>query len=277
MTDITFLTTTWKYDPYIDFFRLVKLAGFPIMNIKDLVLSDPGVYIISPHNGQWDQHMESQEDGFRNAHLIHWNLERPSGSAGSVGKYGQRQRELQYKRLFDEVWVSDRRLADETSLRYVTLGSHPELGEPGQEKIWDFTHQSYANPRRQTVYKDLDPERIGRNCWPPKRDKILRESKFGLATHQDGHPFIEPLRLALFAAYGLPILSETVFDPYPFSTDTMAFHGYDGLAAAMKQALSDDYGPWQAMGMRAREMMTVEYEFGKVVREAVDQSVGEWR
>jgi len=277
VTDITFCTTRYKYDSYIDLFRLIELAGFPTIYVDELDMSQPGVFIVAPMNGEWRPHVDNQAGRERNAHLILWNIERPSGSAGAVGKYAQSNREAIYQRHVDEVWVSDQRLADETSLRFVPLGSHPGLGEPGTEKRWSFCHMSYEVPRRQAVYNHFSKEEIGHNCWPPKRDRVLKHSKFALNIHQDGAPWQEPLRFALFAAYGLPIISETIYNPYPWGADTMAFHGYDGLATAMKQALSDDYGPWQAMGMRAREMMTAEYEFGKVVREAVDQSVGEWR
>jgi len=218
-------------------------------------------------------------NGVRNAHVIHWDIERPSAPdvAGAVGKYGERQRSLMYNRWFDEVWVSDRRLAQETSLRYVTLGSHPNFGHPGTEKSWDLTHQSYEVPRRQTIYTAFDPAKIGSNCWPPQRDDVLKKTKFGVAVHQDGFPFLEPLRLAIFAAYGLPTLCETVMDAYPYGEETLAFSSYDLFAAKLRRMINSDYRHWAKMGERMRELMTVEFEFGKVVREAVKQSVGDWR
>ena len=134
---------------------------------------------------------------------------------------------------------------------------------------------SYEVPRRVHIYKHFS--RIGRNCWPPQRDEVLQKSKFALNVHQDNHPFCEPLRFALFAAYGLPVLSEFVYDSKPYSKETMAFATYDDLVVRMNQMLRDDYEPWRQMGLRMRKLMTEEYEFGKVVREAVSQTVGEWR
>ena len=84
-------------------------------------------------------------------------------------------------------------------------------------------------------------------------------------------------RFALFAAWGLPILSERIYDAYPYSTDTMAFAEHHDLVATMERMLSESYDQHQEMGKRCREMMTEEYEFGKMVRKAVKETVGDWR
>jgi hypothetical protein len=120
-------------------------------------------------------------------------------------------------------------------------------------------------------------DRISHNCWPPERDKVLQASKFALSIHQDTGPFLEPLRFALFAAYGLPILSETVYDCYPYGEDTMAFAGHHDLVGVMQRMIRDPYRAYQEMGQRCRKMMTEEFEFGKMVRQAVKETVGDWR
>lgn len=271
------MRTGHVYDSYGDLFRLIELAGFPIIQLSEVDVTQPVVYITAPHNGEWNPHIGNQDDKPRNAHMILWNIERPSGSAGSVGQYARSNRKLIYERFFDEVWVSDRRLAQETSLRFVPLGSHSGLGEPGKKKSYAFCHMSYVLPRREHIYKHWLTQQVGPNCWPPERDEVLKASKFALNVHQDIHPFQEPLRWALFAAYGLPIISETVHDCYPWSEEFMIFSGYDGLVGKMKQVLEDDYNKFRQMGELARERFTTEFEFGKLVREAVDQSVGDWR
>lgn len=275
MTEITFVRTRHQYDSYMDFWKLVELSNFPTIYVDELDVSRPGVYIVCPMNGEWRPHIDNQKDKIRNAHLILWNLERPSGSAGSVGKYGQTNRDMIYKRQLDEVWVSDRRLAEETSLRFVVLGSDFDLGTPGDEKKYSFCHMSYEVPRRTGIYKHFN--NIGPNAWPPERDEILKASKFAVNVHQDIHPFQEPLRFALFAAYGLPIISETIFDSYPWSDEYMAFADYDGLPGKIRQALDNDYKQWQELAERARHRMCGEFQFGKVVRQAVEERVGEWR
>lgn len=294
MSEITFVRTRHKYDTYVDLWRLVELSGFPTIFVDELDVSREGIYIVSPMNGEWRPHLDNQADKPRNAHLILWNLERPSGSAGSLGNYTEECRMLLYgfrrndrgewvqgkARYLDEIWVSDRQLAEETNhaTRFVVLGSHEGLGSVGDEKQYDFCHMSYEVPRRQTIYKHFPIDRIGPNCWPPERDEVLRQSRFALNVHQDQHPFQEPLRFALFAAYGLPIVSENIFDAYPWTHDsTMIITGYDGLVGKLNQMLDEDYGRWRDMGLRAREMMCFQFEFGKIVRQAVSESTQSWR
>lgn len=287
MTEIVFCRTVHTYQSYSDLFRLAELAGFSIISANDLELTRPCVYIVAPDNGDWDGHIEACEkrSSVRNAHLIHWDIERPSGSAGSIGAYGERQRQRLYSRAYDEVWVSDRRLAAETELRFVPLGSHPDFGQPGQDKQWSAVHLSYAIPRRQKLYSQINGMHRSQHpagaampaCWGDMRDTVLKKSRFGLATHQDDHPFLEPLRMAIFAAYGLPTLCETVFDPYPYGGDTVEFVSYDHLVPRLNKLLGQDYEPWRQKGQRMRELMTEEFEFGKVVREAVAQRIANWR
>jgi hypothetical protein len=130
-TPIIFCCTRYVYDSYQDFWALVSLSGFNQIYVDELDVSKPGVFIVAPCNGELRPHIDNQASKPRNAHLILWNIERPSGSAGSVGQYADANHELIEKRYVDEVWVSDRRLAEETWLRFVVLGSHPGLGEPG--------------------------------------------------------------------------------------------------------------------------------------------------
>lgn len=275
--NITFVRTRHVYESYTDFHKLVELSGFDTIYVDELDVSKLGVYIVSPMQGEWRPHIDNQAGKPRNAHLILWNIERPSGSAGSVGQYAEANRDLIYKRHVDEVWVSDRRMADETQMRFVVLGSDEGLGEPGEEKKFQFCHMSYEVPRRSNIFKHFSPDVIGPNCWPPERDEVLKKSYFALNIHQDIHPFQEPLRFALFAAYGLPIVTETIYDSYPWSDEFMIFSTYDSIVAKLKTVLNDDYGRWREMGLRARERMTKQFRFKDVVEEAVRESVGRWR
>jgi hypothetical protein len=227
-------------------------------------------------NGDYREHLDGQKGRVRNAHVILWQLERPS-SEGAVGKYGEANRKLMYDRYVDEIWVSDRQLALDTALRYVPLGSHEGFGAPSDVKQWDVVHMSYNNPRRQTVFKQFEPRRVGPNCWPPDRDEVMARSRLGIAVHQDNFPYMEPLRFSLFAAYGLPILTETLVDAWPYGDDVLEFAPYDHLYAKAEMLLREDGHRLRAMALRCRERMTQEYEFGKVVRQAVQESVGDWR
>ncbi len=292
MTKITFVRSTHLYESYRDFWRLVELCGFPTIYENELDITQPGVYIITPMNGNFIEHMTGDVNHWREtgeavggqmaqqlvsglprlAHIIIWNLERPSGS-GSVGGYAKECFKWTETRIADEVWVSDSVLADETGTRYVTLGSHPGLGELSDKAVFDFCHMSMVNPRRTTIYKNFTKEQTGPNCWPPERDEVLRSSKFALNVHQDNYPFCEPLRFALFAAYGLPIISEVLRSGSPYG-DNIITYSYHDLAAGLKVALNDDYDQWKKRGRALHRLLCYDLQFGDVVRQAVNETAG---
>ena len=270
---IIFARSRHVYDSYLDFWQLVELSGFPVCHVDECDLTQDVVYVTSLVNREWDALIQAYEGRPRRAHLILWNLERPDGWAGgSVGSYGLRCWRMLHQRHFDEIWVSDRRLASETELRFVVLGSHPGLGTPGiVEKQYDFCHMSVKTNRRQSIYKHFD--NIGPNCWPPQRDAVLKASRFALNVHQDRHPFQEPLRFALFAAYGLPILTEDIYDSFPWGTSTMFYSPYPGIVRRMKDLLKEDYDKCARVGLRAHHLMCEDLTFGKCVRQAVKESL----
>lgn len=283
MPEIIFAKPVHHYDSYTDFWQLVELSGFPIISVDEIDLNQRAVFITAPFNGDWEEYISGQIellkklDLQRLAHLIVWNLERPSGSSGSVSTYAVNCYDWMYKRLADEVWVSDPALADETQLRYVVLGSDYGLGEPGENKKYDFAHMSVVIPRRSTIYSMFGEHQIGQNAWGAKRHNILQASRFAVNVHQDNFPYCEPLRIALFAAYGLPIISETLRDSFPYAGDIVT-HNYHGLVAAIKTAINEDYRRWKNMGMRLRKLLCDDLQFGKMVRRAVNETAGKgWR
>ena len=274
---ITFVKTRHFYQSYTDFWRLVELSNFPTIYVDELDVSQNGVYITAPMNGEWRPHIDNQSNKPRNAHLILWNLERPSGSAGSVGQYAASNRELQAKRYIDDIWHSDQRLATETGQEFIVLGSDKQLAVPGSyEKTYNFCYMSYITDRRKRIYDQFPQDLIGPNCWEPERSTILRQSRFALNIHQDNHPYQEPLRFALFAAYGLPIVSESIFDSYPLEDNLIVKVGYDELVGRLNEMLGDGYSHWQEMGLKAKELMCNKFNFKRIVEDKVKESVG-WR
>jgi len=272
--DIVFVKTRYVYDSYTDFWKLVELSQFETCYVDEVDITKPRFYITSPMNGEWNPHINNYIGEPHNAYLVHWCLERPSGSGG-LYNYGKSNRERIYDRVLDDVWVSDRRLSSETVLNYVTCGSDYGLGEPDDTKLYDFCHLSYETDRRKRIYNKFEPSVIGPNRWPwdtnPSRDFILRHSRFALNIHQDQYPFQEPLRWALFAAYGLPMLTESVHDSYPFAEPFCESTGYDGIANKLKEMLTNDYTRWRDMGLRARDRMCDEFNFRKMVLQAVKE------
>lgn len=277
--EIYFLKPRWDYQSYTDFWRLVELSNFPVLYVDELDISKEGVYVTAPHNGEHEPHIKNQMEAKkrRRAHIIHWNIERPSGSAGSVHYYAERQWQLMHDRIWDEVWVSDSQLADETGLRFVVLGSDEGLGEPSDEKVYDFCHMSAIVPRRSGVYARFPEGKVGPNCWPPERDEVLKKSKFALNVHQDIYSYQEPLRFALFAAYGLPIVSESLVNSYPYSDEYMVTASYPNLVGKMREVLSSDYQQYRDMGLRTRDRMTKDFRFRDQILKAVKESVDRWR
>jgi hypothetical protein len=296
MSEIVFAKPVHQYDSYRDFWTLVTLSGFSTVSVSDIDLTKDIIYITAPMNGDYKEHFYGdlkhyEETGEmiggelqrrkisgqqRLAHLIVWNLERPAGS-GSTGNYAKDCFKWMETRIADEVWISDPMLADETQTRFVLLGSHPGLGELSDKKSYDFCHMSLVNPRRTTIYKHFkDKFRIGPNCWPPERDEVLASSRFALNVHQDNYPFCEPLRFALFAAYGLPIISEILATGHPYN-DVVTF-SYHDLVAGLKVALNDDYDQWKARGAALHQRLCYDFQFGDIVRKAVSESAGiRWR
>jgi hypothetical protein len=290
LTEIIFAKPVHHYDSYTDFWRLVELSNFPIISVSDIDITKEQIIITAPMNGDYKEHFVGNLAHYEETgeitggqllyHLILWNIERPGGS-GSVSNYAKESMGWITKhRWADEVWVSDPALADETMLRYVVLGSDYGLGEVGQDKQYDFTHMSVPIPRRVQIYKEFDNGQIGPNCWPwdnPSRNDVLKQSKFALNVHQDNWGFCEPLRFALFAAYGLPVISEILTNSFPYGGDLHQF-AYHNLVDGLKICLSDDYGQWKEMGLKLREKLCKDLQFGRMVRQAVNESVGAgWR
>jgi len=293
LAEIVFARPVHHYDSYMDFWRLVELSRFPVISVSEIDITREQIIITAPMNGDYQEHMvgnlahweetgeitggqllQQKQSGLpRMSHLIVWNLERPS-SSGSVPEYAKRSKFWIDNRFCDEVWVSDPVLADETMLRYVPLGSDYGLGEIGKEKKYDFAHMSVVIPRRAHIYKEFS--NVGPNCWPPERDEILKQSRFALNVHQDNFPFCEPLRIALFAAYGLPVITENLANGSLYKgTHQLPYHD---LVRGLKSALADDYKIWQDRGLELRERLCKQFQFGKMVKKAIDESAGAgWR
>jgi hypothetical protein len=106
---------------------------------------------------------------------------------------------------------------------------------------------------------------------------VLKSSKFALNIHQDNWGYCEPLRFALFAAYGLPIVSEILTNSFPYDGDIQQIP-YHNIVDGLKVCLKDDYNQWEDMGLRLRKKLCEDLQFGKMVRQAVSESVGiGWR
>jgi hypothetical protein len=255
------------------------LAGFETCFFDHIdYAEEKTVYIVSPINGEFRPHRDAYRGQPYNARVIHWCLERPGG-AGGIADFTKGTKKFLDNHYADFVWLSDRWLCKQIAdkrCQFVVLGSHAELGQPGGGKRhFDVAHMSYVTNRREAVLGKLGNKKVkvASNAWGDERDNILKQSRFMLNIHQDDWPIIEPLRFALCAAYGLPMITEEIRDAYPYTRQGPGHHcmqtDFHNLVETVCQALKDDYAPYRAMGMRMREAMVTEFEFGRQVRQAV--------
>ena len=228
MEDLIFVKTAHIYDSYSDFWQLVQLSGYEAVNSVDVDLRSSKTYVTAPYNGDWKELVDSVPKAERKAELIHWNIERPCGS--SLGEFADDNAALIDAGYFDATWVSDRYLAELSKFHYVPLGSHHGLAnidvDVDYSAPYAFSHLMCYAPRRGSLFnKPAEPKLswmgydVAPNGWGDKRHQALLASWYMLSVHQDEHKIIEPLRFAIAASYGLPIIAEWSYDIYPYTTN----------------------------------------------------------
>lgn len=283
--DIVFAHTHCAYPTYTDYHRLVELAEFETIQTYEVDFTRENcVYVHSPHNGEWKPHWENHKAGPHNCLTVLWCLERP-GKEGILG-FCQGCKKILNDGWFDYIWLSDRYLAgmaEDSRIRFVPLGSHAGLGtlEKDEKFRYDICHYSAPTPRRSNILGPLATNvKIAPLGYDPQRHRDLMSSKFMLNVHQDDWPIVEPLRFALAAAYGIPIISEWVEDAYPYNrigeNHYFRRERYGELVNKMMEyVVPRFYDEFRAMGLRCHDLMTTEFEFGRQVRLAVQDIVKE--
>lgn len=252
--DPIFVFPEKDYPSYTDLRRLVILAGFKTVPITRINAWSRDPYIVVTPEALPDLRMR--------ARVICWQFE-------YAGDYARN-----YDGFEDEVWASDKAWADAHGAKYVMLGSHPDLvGEWLRSKrmdwLYDVTLLGYMTPRREIVKQALADQR-----WPvdypghdgQTRADVLWSTRLMLNVHQhDNAPYIAPQRIALAAAYGLPVLSETLADPGDLRH--VAFADYAALPGATRRFLETQNG--QALGASLHEYLCLERPFRRCVEEAL--------
>lgn len=273
---IVFARTRYEYDSYTDFWQLVRLSGFDICHVDEVDLASDSIYIVTPINGEFRPHVDHrrkllEEDGRpKRATIVWWNLERPDSGGPTL-----REVVDDLSRYVDVSWVSDRHYASlDTRLRHVVLGSHPGLRmhEGRLPTQYDFTHQSYSWGRREGIYPALmwgGGLREGPNGWGEARDQVLRSSKLMLNVHQTPALISEPVRFALTAAYSLPMVSETLVDPFPLVRGEDYIEAdYASLVDVVKASAAADNTRY---GESLHKRLCSEWPFRRGVEEAVER------
>lgn len=260
------------YDSYSDFRKLVEISGFPSCFVDEIDLDSPSVYITTPVNGELRPVLEGKK---RRAKLVFWCLERPDSGDWPPEGVNASNQVSEIAQFVDKIWVSDRHQAT-LDLRqvYVTLASDSRLaeGEPWPAKIYDIAALTYNNHRRRYVYDQLGRWKMApASAWGETRARILHQSRAMLYVHQTEMPIGAPLRFALAAAYKLPLLSESMADPYPLveGRDLLSAP-YDKLLAETDLWLSSrSLAPY---GQSLHETLCIERNFRLSVLEGVVKS-----
>ena len=277
MAEIAFVKTRWEYQSYTDFWAMVELAGYPVCYVDEVDVEDEKIHVVCPLNGEWAPMLSQRlktEGRKKKATLVSWTLEPPVRS-----DYFPNLRRTVDEGLVDWVWMGYRNLAQVAGhprIRFVPVGSMEGLGSVDRLEIkYDVVHISYGTHRRRTFYDDLVRAgvKVAPSGWGQERDTALRSTRFLLNIHkEDGFQAYEPLRFALAAAYGLPIISENCADPYPYDPMVDYYEtSYEGAAKTMLIALSQPYEAWEQLGRRTRHKMMTEFAFDKCVEQAVCQ------
>lgn len=263
--EIVFAKTRYVYDSYTDFWKLVELSEYPTVYVDEIEIDNPNVtYIACPFNGEFFPLGDLKKG--RKSEVLLWNLERPAGSGG-LSEYVHDLRDHIGKGYIDEVLVSDAALAKKTEFTYVPLGSHRDLGEPGQLKSYAYVHLMCYSTRRSIFFRT--PSEIKQNLyglplapngWGEDRHLSLQKSWSMLNVHQDDDPLLEPLRFALATAYGIPILTENLAaSPFPYHNSVLQFP-LSGLELAMTTSFRKRHD-FATKGLESRDFVTRYHTF----------------
>ena len=272
MSEVIFAKTRYDYGSYIDFYSLPELCGFPIVYVDEMDLSNPDkIYITAPMNGELPYiHKHSEEYRNRKCEVIYWNLERPGGSEGLEGYIASSKSRVS-EGIVNRDIVSDKYLSSLTGLHYVPLGGCESRGGMPEDKIYDVMYLSAYCNRRSFMFRvpgechnELFGSKVATNqrAEDPLRGRDLLRTKFIFNVHQDEDQFIEPVRWAVAADYGMPILTETVVDAFPYTE----WHDYiqaslDDMGNMLLRAINDPYDVWRVRGKELKEKMSTEFSF----------------
>jgi hypothetical protein len=196
VSDVTFVKTRHEYASYADLWRLIELAGFPVIYTDELDPASDNTYIVVVRNGE----NEAGWPGAR-ARIIHWHLE-------PHVEYGPWQGVA-------ETWAADAWHAEKIGGRYVPMGSDVRLkaGPDTRHAEYDAAYLVYLIPRRSDVLSGLAQRGVKvspTSAWGDERHRILTHSTTYLHVHQtDIAPAIPALRMVVAAAYSLPVICET--------------------------------------------------------------------
>ncbi len=219
MGDVIFARPRTDYGSYVDLYRLIELAGYPLIFADEIERDSDNAYIVTVLNGE----TQNGWDGAR-ARIVLWDLEYHLDGIPPIPGVS-------------EVWASDKWYAGCIGARYVLIGSDERLvdGAPADGSIdYDVAFLAYMVGRRQRIAGELHAQGVHlspSSAWEAERHRVLSRSRVYLCVHQHDHvPTIAPLRMVVAAAYRLPVISEAVADRGAFETGDLMTSDYSHLA-----------------------------------------------
>lgn len=235
MGNVIFCKTRYQdigYHSYNDLWRMVELAGYPIIYVDQIDPQSDNTYIVTPLNDEWLNGWQSPK-----ARIIHWELEWRTDWRANVNT----------PQGIAETWVSDKAYADKIGARYVPMGGDARLNEVNQpvtHTLYDVALLSYQTPRRQVITQQLQQQGVtiapnsGLHKWA--RSMVLNQCSVMCHTHQtEQSNGVAPLRWCIAAAHKLALISETVPDRGIFGYSHMMQADYDYLASFTSGVLMD--------------------------------------
>ena len=230
MSDIWFAKTRYEYQSYSDLYRVIELSGYPVCYVDEMDLEDASkTFILCVLNGEWH---EGWHDNVK-SQVIFWDYEY---HGNFLGQYDTNIKPLGISR----VWLPDAWLARYhagVNAEYVLMGGHPGLNpepERVESPIYDVAYIGYRDVyRRQVVMQQMAALGVTHspNGWGHERHEALLRSRAYLRIHQwDRVPAMSPQRIAVAAAYRLPVIHEQLADWGAFGYSHLLVSDYSHLA-----------------------------------------------
>jgi hypothetical protein len=250
---IYFVRTHHHYAQYDDWYNLATLSGFETCMENELDVENPDHTYITNHFAALGL---NGNDITAKAQIILWQTE-----------YITPENYTKYSPNIKRFWHMDAWQAATLNHEYIPIGSHRDLGKVGISGAYkyDIALFAYASGRRAPHFQrmgelfDVTP-----NCWGEQRDRALRASRLMVHIHQHPDmPAIPGIRMALAAAYGLPVLCESVNKPGIYSGH-MLFAPLHSILGQARMELNEpqrlaDYAH------RLNRLLCDEFTFKKVV------------
>lgn len=258
MKNPIFVLPTNEYPSYFDFTRLIGLSGFDMVTAWNVRLDDPSaVYIFVGPEGIPDCTNAR-------ARTIFWQLE-------YQGDYSDQPN----KDTTGETWGSDPGWCERNGGKYILLGSDERLSFMADKQVlqYDIVMLAYMTPRRQAIR-----DALGGYRWPQPypghntatRHNILLSSNVMLHVHQhETEPHcLAPIRLALAAAYGIPVICEDVDNRGPYGDAMYEWAAYDDIVNTVRSFLAEPVEVGRYLGALG-DLLCKEWTFKRCVEEAL--------